>query len=213
MSHGAPQSPRASWNPFMVATVNMGLWRTIFDNRELENWNPSLRFTGRNSEDWVVCILLLFIFLMLLMKASFAFLHTHVNRLISWWWSPRKKITKLNIYKAHGFPKVWKRFYSPTLKTSRNLNILLSALFTLTSSNKYWVSLLLWTTSPNCFLDHCVEKDSEVTYSMYSSSLTHRCQFPVPEVIQACPSSLSIDALLHPSFFKMYIHRTFSDLS
>lgn len=121
----------------------------------------------------MVYISLLFIFFMpflLLMKASFTFLHAHANRLMSWWWSLRKKITKLHIYRAHVFPKVWKRFYSPTSKRSRNLNILRTAVFTILFSNKYWVSLLLWTTSPNCFLGHCVEKDSEVTYSMFSSS-------------------------------------------
>lgn len=163
----------------------------------------------------MVYISLLFIFLMpflLLMKASFAFLHAHANRLISWWWSLGEKITKLHIYRAHVFPKVWKRFYSPTSKRSRNWDLLLSAVFTTLFSNKYWVSLLLWTTSPNCFLDHCVEKDSEATYSMFSRSLTHWCQFPVPEVIQAFPSSLSIDALLHPLFFKIYLHRTFCSM-
>lgn len=66
------------------------------------------------------------------MKSSFVFLHTHVNRL------KRKKIAKLNIYKAHIFPKLWKRFYWPTLKKKpRNLHIVRSALLMVLFCNKY----------------------------------------------------------------------------
>ena len=83
-------------------------------------------------------------------------------------------------------------------------------------------TLLLWPTSINCFLEHCVEKDSEVACGLtcmkgrmvewipaLSSTGT---SFLVPDVIHSILSSHIWDALLHPSFFKRQLHRTLSDL-